>query len=77
MLSRLSRRQWAALIAVAPLAAQTTQKTPPLGAPASPQAPATPQARMQKANDDVRRVSDRLAHIDVPMDVEPAFAFRP
>ena len=68
--------------AALPLAAQvqkppTTEKTPPLGSPA-PAAPGTdPAAKLSKAVDDVRKVSERLAQMEVPMNVEPAFLFRP
>ncbi len=73
----ITRRQWTALMASAPIAAQVTSKTPPQGAPAPPPPPATPEQKLQKAYADVRQVSDRLSKLDVPMDVEPAFAFRP
>jgi hypothetical protein len=74
---RITRRSWTALIGVSPLLGQVTQKTPPEGAP-TPAAPdATPEQRMQKAMADVKQVSDRLAELEVPMDIEPAFAFRP
>jgi len=32
---------------------------------------------MQKAYADVRKVSEQLSKIEVPMNVEPAFSFRP
>lgn len=73
----MTRRQWTALLAAAPVAAQVTSKALPQGAPAPPQPPATPQQKLQKAYDDVRQVSDRLSKLDVPVNVEPAFAFRP
>jgi hypothetical protein len=74
---RITRRSWTALMGVSPLLGQITQKTPPEGAP-KPAAPnATPEQRMQKAMADVKQVSDRLAQLEVPMDIEPAFAFRP
>lgn len=73
----MTRRQWAALAAASPVLAQVTQKTPPEGAP-KPAAPAaTPEERRHKAMADVKNVSDRLAQLEVPMNVEPAFAFRP
>ena len=75
--SRITRRQWAALMASAPLVAQVTQKAPPLGSPAPAQPPATPEQKLQKAYADVREASDRLSKIELPMDIEPAFAFRP
>lgn len=58
----LTRRQWAALLGAAPLLAQT----PP---------PPAPEAKLEKANADVRETSQRLAEIEVPMDLEPAFRF--
>ncbi|HMJ62803.1 MAG TPA: hypothetical protein VK493_13615 [Bryobacteraceae bacterium] len=57
-----TRRQWAALLGMSPLLAQT------------PPAPA-PQEKPEKASTDVREASKRLAEIEVPMDVEPAFRF--
>jgi len=36
----------------------------------------TPEAKLQKAYADVREVSTRLAQLEVPIDVEPAFAFK-
>lgn len=83
---RISRRKAAALLGAAPLLAQVTQKTPPpsaqapappIGVPAPAAPGTTPQQKMQKALADVHQLSDRLAQIEVPMDVEPAFAFRP
>lgn len=83
----LTRREWtsrltkvAAGSAVAGLATSTAQVTttkPPEGAPAPAPANATPQQKLAKAYADVRQVSERLSKIEVPMDVEPAFAFRP
>ncbi|HSU58199.1 MAG TPA: hypothetical protein VLI55_02700 [Bryobacteraceae bacterium] len=73
----LTRRQWTALIAAAPLAAQVTSKIPPQGAPAPSPPSANPQQALQKAYADVRALSDRLSKMEVPMNVEPAFAFRP
>ncbi|MBV8896070.1 MAG: hypothetical protein JO051_06150 [Acidobacteriaceae bacterium] len=75
-----SRREWtkrlAAAVGAAPLAAQITQKTPPQGAPAPPTSPSTPEQRLLKAYADVHAVSDQLSKLEVPMNVEPAFAFR-
>jgi hypothetical protein len=78
----MSRRRMAALLAAAPLAAQVasppaTQKTPPLGAPTPAPPSATPDQKLQKAYDDVRQISARLSKLEVPMNVEPAFAFKP
>jgi hypothetical protein len=64
------------LLGVAPVAAQVTSKVPPQGSPAPASPSATPQEKLQKAYADIRRVSDKLAQIEVPADVEPAFAFR-
>jgi hypothetical protein len=58
-----TRRQWAALVGMSPLLAQT------------PPPPPAPQEKPEKANTDVREASQRLAEIEVPMDVEPAFRF--
>lgn len=73
--ARMTRRGWATMVAAAvPLAAQVTatpQTTPP-----QPTAGAnTPEQRVAKAAADVRKVSDRLAETEVPMQVEPAFNF--
>lgn len=80
--ARMSRRRMAALLTATPLAAQVasppaTQKTPPLGAPAPAPPSATPDQKLQKAYDDVRQISARLSKLEVPMNVEPAFAFKP
>jgi hypothetical protein len=69
-MSRITRREWAALLGAAPLAAQIVSKD-------VPPRPAAPAQTIQKAYADVRRISDRLAQIEVPMNVEPAFVFRP
>ena len=82
----LTRREWtaglttvatAAVVVANPAAAQVTSKVPPQGAPAPAAATATPQAKLDKAYADIRETSQRLAKIEVPMDLEPAFAFRP
>ncbi len=73
----LTRRQWVALSGAAPLIAQVTQKVPPQGAPAPASPAATPEQKVQKAYADVHQISDRLSKIEVPMNIEPAFAFRP
>ena len=75
-LSRLTRRQWTALLGTAPLLAQVTQRTPPVGAPAPAAHSANPEEKLQKAFADVHQVSTRLAEIEIPIDIEPAFAFR-
>lgn len=69
------------MAAAAPVLAQAPSTVPvpgvpPQGVPQPPQSPATPEARMQKAVQDVRKASDRLQQIEVPMDIEPAFSFR-
>jgi uncharacterized protein YqgV (UPF0045/DUF77 family) len=46
-----------------PLLAQTPAPVVPAGQPS------------QKAKDEVRQVSEKLAAIEVPMNVEPAFRF--
>ena len=77
--ARVSRRTWtkglAGALGVAPALTQVTQKVPPTGVPAPP-APATPEQRLQKAYADVHAVSVQLSQIEVPMNIEPAFAFR-
>ena len=77
----MTRRHVTALIGGAPLLAQvtppTTQKAPPLGAPTPAPASATPEQKLLKAKEDVRQTSERLSKLEVAMDEEPAFAFRP
>ena len=73
---RMTRRQLTALLGVSPLLAQVESKVPPKGVPVVPPAP-TPEARMEKANAAVHAISDRLSKIDVPIALEPAFAFKP
>jgi hypothetical protein len=60
---RLSRRNWVLLMGAAPLLAQ------------APSQPPTPEQRIEKAKNDVREVSDKLAAIAVPMNIEPSFRF--
>lgn len=76
---RTNRREWtkafAAAMGAVPAIAQVTSKVPPQGAPVPAKPSATPEQKSQKAASDVHKVSDRLAQIEVPMDVEPAFAF--
>jgi hypothetical protein len=80
MPGRMTRRQWTAgltaAITVAPAAGQVTSKVPPQGPPAAPPAAATPQQKLQKAYADVHQITVRLSQIEMPMNVEPAFAFR-
>jgi hypothetical protein len=71
----MTRREWTALIGAAPLLGQVTSK-PPQGAPAPAPPSATPEEKLKKAYADIRSVSDRLSHLEVPMNVEPAFAFK-
>lgn len=72
---RLTRRAWA-LFGTASLLARQTSKTPPQLAPTPPPTQLSPQQKMEKAVADVRGVSDRLAQIELPLDIEPAFNFR-
>jgi hypothetical protein len=58
----LTRRQWAVLLGISPLLAQAPPSSPP-------------EQKSEKPDADVRDVSQRLAEIEVPMDVEPAFRF--
>jgi hypothetical protein len=71
----LGKRLAGAVVAV-PAVAQVTQKTPPIGAPAPAQPPATPEQQLRKAYDDVHSISDQLSKLELPMDIEPAFSFR-
>lgn len=64
-------------MACSPLAAQVTSTVPPTGTPAPAAPPVTPDQRMQKASADVRQVSEQLSKMQLPMNVEPAFSFRP
>jgi hypothetical protein len=75
--SHPTRRECASLLTAAPLLAQVTQKTPPQGTPAPAPPAATAEQKRQKAFADIHDVSTRLAQMEVPMNVEPAFAFRP
>jgi hypothetical protein len=71
----MTRRQWTGLVGTGPLLGQVTSK-PPQGAPAPAPASATPEEKLKKAYSDVREISERLSRIEVPMNVEPAFAFK-
>lgn len=80
--SPITRRRLAALLGATPLAAQVavppvTQKTPPLGTPTPSVTAANPDEKLKKANDGIREVSARLSNLEVPMDTEPAFVFKP
>lgn len=59
------------------LSAQATSTAPPLGVPVPPKVASNPEQQLQKAYADIREVSGRLSKIEVPMNVEPAFSFRP
>jgi hypothetical protein len=83
---KLTRREMVPVLAAfagATLPAATVAEgLQPSGEP--PQSTAAPQAAatfnpgsLEKAQDDVRAASDRLRKVDIPMDLEPAFAFRP
>jgi len=74
----MTRRRYAfglASVLATAATAQVTSKKPPQGAPAPAPPNATPEQKLQKAYSDVKKLSDRLAQIEIPMDVEPAFAF--
>jgi hypothetical protein len=60
---RLSRRRWVLLMGSAPLLAQTTTTAP------------APEQRSEKAKTDVEQVSQKLAAVEVPMNIEPSFRF--
>jgi hypothetical protein len=77
MTSRLSRRQLAALFTATPALAQVSSTVPPQGAPKPAPPSASPEQKVEKALDDIRTTSRRLAAIELPMNVEPAFAFKP
>ncbi|HEX4228609.1 MAG TPA: hypothetical protein VHZ07_08055 [Bryobacteraceae bacterium] len=80
---RQTRRHWIALAASSTMLGanasaalvpdQRIQNTPPMPDQAPPAA--TPEVMMQKAQADVRAASDKLAGIEVPITLEPAFAF--
>lgn len=76
VLDKVSRREWAALLAVAPALSQVTSTVPPQAAGASAAKGKSRQAIRDEALDGVRKASQRLSEIEVPMDVEPAFSFR-
>ncbi|HXR77891.1 MAG TPA: hypothetical protein VN737_18070 [Bryobacteraceae bacterium] len=68
-MARPTRREIAALLVVAPIAAQTSAppSQPSIGAPAS---------TLQTAYRDVADTSRKLGAISVPMDAPPAFVFK-
>ena len=61
----LTRRQWGALLGASPLLTRAAAQAPPT----------PPQQKPEKPEAGVRDVSQRLAEIEVPMDIEPAFRF--
>jgi hypothetical protein len=65
---RLSRRRWVKLMGSTPLLAQTAVQTP---APA-----ATPEQRAEKAKSDIQQIQEKLAALELPMSIEPAFRFK-
>jgi hypothetical protein len=66
---RLNRRRWVFLMGSTPLLAQAAaQQTQPSAG--------TPAPLVEKAQSGMREVSSKLAAIDVPMDIEPAFRFK-
>ena len=44
-------------------------------APLVAQTPVAPEQRTEKAKTDVREVSEKLAAIEMPMEIEPSFRF--
>jgi hypothetical protein len=69
ILSGLTRREWGGLIVAAvPLAAQTTVQVP---------APTAPADAAAKAVADVQQTKQKLAELQVPMNIEPSFRFVP
>jgi hypothetical protein len=75
----LTRRQLAFLVGGAPLAARAASAaTQPDAAPVQQSAsPSVAADAGVKAQDDVRKNSDRLRQIELNTDVEPAFVFHP
>jgi hypothetical protein len=67
---RYTRRELAALLAVSPLTARNTPPTP-----AQPTAIASTTSP-DKAADEVRRASEELRALNMPMNIEPAFIFK-
>lgn len=62
----ITRREWTALLGALPLLSQTPVQAP---------APAAPPEGIEKATTDVREISQRLAEIEMPLNIEPAFRF--
>ena len=65
---KLTRRQWAALAALAPAAKTAAAQAPSLQPPSDDAA---------AARENLKRNADALRKIAVPMDTEPAFLFKP
>ena len=66
---KVTRRALAASLGAAALAAQTTAQTPPQAA--------APDAELQAARDRVKANTLLLSAQQVPITMEPAFAFKP
>jgi hypothetical protein len=62
----LTRRQWGALLGASPLLTRAAAQAPPTP---------PPEQKPEKPDAAVHDVSQRLAEIEVPMDIEPAFRF--
>ncbi len=75
----VTRRQVVAALVAAPAMAQAptppVSTVPPEGVPSAVPAPANAQARRQKAEDGIRKASEALRNVKVPLDLEPSFAF--
>jgi hypothetical protein len=64
------------LVAASPALAQAPSSVPPQGVPAVSQAqPKTREALREEALTSVRKAKERLAQVEVPVDLEPAFTF--
>lgn len=80
--TKISRRRLTLLLSASPLAAQVTsppvnQKVPPMGTPTASANVKDPAEKLRRAVESVRQVSQTLSKLEVPMDVEPAFQFKP
>jgi hypothetical protein len=69
-MARFTRREVTLLLAATPLAAQTV---PPQTQPAFRPAPKT----VEQADQQINETSEKLRSINLPMNVEPAFVFKP
>ncbi|MBV9265692.1 MAG: hypothetical protein JO061_05940 [Acidobacteriaceae bacterium] len=75
---RITRRQLALSgLAATSAIAQVTSPVPPQGTPKPAPPSASPAQKLDKAYDDIRAVSKRLSAIEIPIDIEPAFTFKP